>query len=241
LKTISPQILILGCTLRTENIYIMKNSLFATLIVILTCCTERATEQNTKQPEPQTTPIIDNSKTTDLFADSYFTFTNLDSLNERMLIDTTVKNDYKYIQSVKRFTKDHCKFFRTGCTDTFFDENVFFVSKQKKVGDFLPVIIHDSKDFGYYHSELFLLDTNYKKIDSLTVTILGSGTQSDEPSIYYTTEVISKFKGNKITTSEIEYWRYADNDSTVTVDSAVVYREIGKDGKIRLLKTDKII
>ncbi|MFN7839480.1 MAG: hypothetical protein ACK5QG_16060 [Bacteroidota bacterium] len=221
----------------------MKNIFgLITAFILLTSCGQRTIEQtvdSSDSTEFSSLQTSDNS--TDLFLDTYFTFLNLDSLDEDMLRDSTIRKDYKYIKSVKRFTKEHCKFFRTGCSNTFFDENVFFVSKQKKIGDILPVIIHDSKDFNYYHSDLYTLDKNYNKIDSIRVSLTGSGIQSDEPSIYYETKVFSKFSDDKITTTEIEYWHYDERDSTVTKDSTIVYLKIDADGKIKTIKKEKII
>lgn len=130
-----------------------------TIYILLTACGQRTIDQvanNLDSTKVSSVEQVDNSA--DLFLDTYFTFLNLEYLDEEMLRDSTVKGDYKYIKSVKRFKSDHCKFFRTGCSNTFFDDNVFFVSKQNKVGEILPVIIHDSKDFNYYHCDLFTLD-----------------------------------------------------------------------------------
>lgn len=179
------------------------------LFILLTSCGRQKTEKSVDTYDSaKRVPLQISDNSAALFLDAYFTFLNLDSLDEQMLRDSTIKNDYKYIKSVKRFSKEHCKFFGTGCSNTFFDENVFFVSKQKMIGEILPVIVHDSKDFNYYHSDLYTLDKNYNKIDSVRVSLTGSGIQSDEPSIYYETKVFSKFSDDKIITTEVEYWHY---------------------------------
>lgn len=220
----------------------MKFLPYSCLFVFLISCEQRTTNQTVYRADSTSVQVERVENDPDgLFADKYFTFLALDSLSEDMLRDTTIKRDYKYIKSIKRFTKDHCKFIKTGCSDTFFDENVFLVSKQKWIDDFLLVMIHDSSDFGYYHSELYVLDKHLNKIDSLVVSLSGSGIESDEPSIYYETKVFSKFEESKIITTEIEYWYYRDNDSTVIVDKAITYRQIGVDGKITILKKDKLI
>lgn len=212
------------------------------VLIILISCGKPATEKLIGDKDSiDVKPTLETTIAIDIFSDSYFTFLHMDSINEDMLRDSTIKKDYNYIASVKRFKKEHCQFFNTGCSNTFFDENVFLVSKQRKIGEILPVIVHDSKDFGYYHSELYTIDKNLKKIDSITVSISGSGIQSDEPTIYYETKVTSRFIDNKIVTTELEYWHYSDNDSTLTMDSTIVYREIGIDGKIKTLDKKKVI
>lgn len=211
--------------------------IFFTLSFFLSSCGQQKGEQSASNADSikVLSPSVPNNPK-DLFTDNYFTFLNLDSLNEEMLRDSTIRDGYKYINSVKRFTKEHCKFFRTGCSGTFFDENVFFVSKQEMIGDILPVIIHDSKDFDYYHSDLYTLDKNFNKIDSLRVSLTGSGIESDEPSIYYETKVSSKFNHDEIITTEVEYLHYDEGDSTVIKDSTVVYFKIQRDGKIVTIK-----
>lgn len=221
----------------------MKNILaLLTLLIFSTSCGSRTIDQTVANPDSiEVTSLHRVSDSADLFSDTSFTFLNLDFLDEEMLRDTSAGKDYKYIKSVKRFTKDHCRFFGTGCSDTFFDEHVFLVSKQRKVGEILPVIIHDSKDFNYYHAELYTLDKNHKKIDSVTVSLTGSGIQSDDPAISYKKKVFSKFSDDKITTTEIEYWYYADLDSTVAKDSTIRYLKIDPDGRIKTIKKEKII
>lgn len=208
---------------------------------LFTSCVQRTTEQTSENPDSTivsiTTDKVDNS--VNMFADSCFTFLALDSLNEHMLRDS-VDSGKKYISSVKRFKKEHCRFFRTGCTNSFWDEYVFLVSKQKPIHGILPIIIHDSKDFDYYHCDLFTLDKNYKKVDSLRVSLHGYSRDGDE--IKYSTiqEKKSIFSEDRITTIEFKYNKF-DNDSTVTVDSTIFYRKIDKDGRIRLIKKEKLI
>jgi hypothetical protein len=219
-----------------------KIACITSVLTILISCGKPATEKLVGEKDSiDLKPTEEITTAVDIFSDSYFTFLHLDSINEEMLRDNTIKKDYNYISSIKRFKKEHCQFFNTGCSNTFFDENVFLVSKQKKIGEILPVIIHDSKDFGYYHSDLYTLDKHFRKVDSIRVAISGSGTQSDEPTIYYETKVISRFADSKIITTELEYWHYTDNDSTVTMDSTIVYREIGVDGQIKTLDKKKVI
>jgi len=176
----------------------------------------------------------------DLFNDSNFTFTSIEHLDEQMLRDTTSKRDYKYIKSIKRFTPEHCKLFNTGCTNTFFDDNVFLVAKQKLIGDILPVIIHDSKDFGYYHSQLFTFDKDNLKIDSVLVSLHGSGTESDEPPVVSIVKIESDFVDDLITTTESKYEKYLDSDSIVMTSSVIFHRKINRDGRIELISKEKV-
>jgi hypothetical protein len=206
----------------------------------ISSCGQKPQEQTVAKPDSTNTallPTVDNHA--DLFLDSCFTFLDLDSINEEMLRDRSIKGGYKYIKSVKRFSKQHCVFFRTGCHGYFVDDHVFLISKQNPINGITSVIIHDSKDFDYYHSVLYTLDKNYMKVDSLIVSLLGSDMAGDEPP-YSITKARSKFDKEFIITTELEYNLY-DKDSIVTVDSTVVYRKIQKDGHIAVVKTEKLI
>jgi len=169
----------------------------------------------------------------DILSDSNFTFLHLDSINEDML-RTDTGNYNEYIRSIKPFKAEHCQFFHTGCSDSFWDNHVFLVSKQKSINGITPVIIHDSRDFNYYHCELFTLVRNNQKIDSLIVSLKGYDRDGE---IDYMTieERKSVFKNDTIVTSDLQYKKF-DNDSVVVTESSITFRRIRSDGVIEVLK-----
>jgi hypothetical protein len=118
---------------------------------ITVSCGQKTVESSAVKPDtlPDPAPAKKAISVADVFLDSNFPFLNLDSLSEDMLRDQSVKKDIKYIQPIKTLSKEHCIFFKIGCTDSFWDEYCFLVSKQKQIGEITPVIIHDSKDFNY--------------------------------------------------------------------------------------------
>jgi len=218
----------------------MKKIVLLNLVLaVLISCGQKKVEQvaissdTTVISLPQ---VID--RTAEIFADSNFTFIALDSLNEDMLL-APADRKREYISSVKRFTKDHCRYFGIGCTNTFWDDHVFLVSKQRLIYGILPVIIHDSNDFSYYHSSLFTLDKDYKKVDSLLVSLQGFSRDGDEIDYSTITEVKSLFSSDSITTINYRYNKF-DNDSIVAIDSTIVYHRIARDGHIKILEKQKL-
>jgi len=219
---------------------------FLGLIIItylLSSCGQRTIESKNQTPDTvknSTTEVI--TKTVDIFADSNFTFVSIDSLNEDMLFDESEKGKTQFIKSRKSFKQEHCEFFKTGCTNSFWDDYTFLVAKQDMIGDILPIIIHTSKDFNYYHSELHTLDKNHNKVDILIVSLDGFD-QEPEDDYSTITKAKSRFKSDLIITTNVKFRRYrkANRDSLVTVDSTIVYRRIEKTGKIIIDKTEKII
>lgn len=207
---------------------------------LLISCRQRTTESATLTASTVESSVTEiTTKTTDIFADSNFTFLSLDSLNEEMLFDKSEKGKIKFIQSRKSFKKEHCEFFKTGCTNSFWDDYTFLVSKQKQIGEILPVIIHDSKDFNYYHSKLFTVDKEFNKIDSALVSLVGYDRDGDND--YSTTrEIRSQFLKDRIITIEFNIKKF-DNDSTVTLDSVITHRKIEKNGHITVEKKEKTI
>lgn len=209
-------------------------------IHLLVSCGQKPIESKNQTSDTITNSITEETgKTTDIFADSNFTFVSIDSLNEDMLFDKSEKGKIKFIQSRKSFKEEHCEFFKTGCTNSFWDDYTFLVSKQRPIGEILPVIIHDSKDFDYYHSELFTLDKELNKIDSVLVSLIGYY-QDGENDYSTTREIRSLFLNDKIVTIEFRVKKF-DNDSTVTVDSVITHRKIEKNGRITLEQEEKII
>ena len=201
-------------------------------------------KQETNRLENQTAETISNSisaisvNTAEIFADSNFTFLSIDSLSEEMLFDKSEQGNVKFLGSRKSFKEKHCKFFKTGCTNSFWDDYTFLVSKQPLIGDILPVIVHDSKDFNYYHSELFTLNRDFEKIDSVLVSLVGYYREGETN--YVTIEHIqSKFINNQIITTEFSTKSF-DNDSTVTMDSTITYRKIERDGHITVVKKETV-
>lgn len=202
-------------------------------------CAQKAVESKTQTFDTVNLAAEVTKKAADIFADSNFTFVSLDSLNEDMLFDKTEKGEVKFLQSRKRFKTEHCKFFRTGCTNSFWDDYTFLVSRQDLIGEVLPIIIHDSKDFDYYHSQLFTLDKEFNKIDSVVVSLWGYGRDGDAD---YSTikEIRTQFSEDKMETIEFSIRKF-DNDSTVTLDSTIIYRKIEKNGHITVEKKEKLI
>jgi hypothetical protein len=216
---------------------------FLGLIIIanlLSSCGQKTSEVETQTSDTVKQSIAETTiGTTDIFADSNFTFVLIDSLSEDMLFNKTEKGKVKFIESRKSFKKEHCEFFKTGCTNSFWDDYTFLVSKQSPIGEILPVIIHDSKDFDYYHSELFTLDKELNKIDSILVSLVGYDRDGEDD--YSTTrEIRSRFSKDKIITTEFKIKKF-DNDSTVTMDSVITHRKIEKNGHITVEKQEKII
>jgi hypothetical protein len=166
----------------------------------------------------------------DIFADSNFTFQSLDFLSEQLLFANGVDDAAKFLQGRKKFRPEHCKFFKTGCSNSFWDDYTFLVSKQDIVGLVLPVIIHDSKDFNYYHSTLYTIDTRQEKIDSLIVSLWGFS-QDCDCDTSAVRHISSHFINDRIITTEYTILDFG-NGSTVTTDSIVGVHRITQQGKI---------
>jgi hypothetical protein len=222
-----------------------KNKLYSTLVswlllLILASSCNYTKKEPVDTSNPNTTKNdseVSSNDRMNIFADSNFTFIELDSLTEDMLIDKS-ERDLKYINSVKRFKTEHFTFFKfKGVENTFFAEHYFLVARQKLIGEIKPIIVHQSGDFNYYHSELYTLDKNYNKIDSATVSYSGFDTGGDEPYDYISIGQ-STFDGDLITTTSLEYKRFSI-DSLVTIDSVIATKKIESDGKIKIIKTER--
>lgn len=203
------------------------------IVLLLIGCTTPSKEQKGFEA----TDVVTESKP-NIFADSNFTFIELDSLSEDMLRDKSEKGKRMYISSIKKMKKAHYRFFNFhGPDGSFWDDYFFLISRQKTVSGIKPVIIHFSLDFGFYTSVLYTLDSENRKIDSVEVASdnFSSGGDTDIDEI---TKSWSVFEDEFITTMSVEYQRFG-GDSTVTTDSTVFYRKIRNDGSIETIKTDK--
>lgn len=205
----------------------MRITKFIALIVMLISCDGSRKLESNKS--------IDSL---DIFIDGNFAFIELDSLNELMLNPPDGKSEY--VSSVKKLKPEHFRFFNfRNVQGQFFEVHYFLVSRQKLIGDIKPIIVHSQPDFTYQVSELFTIDKQNRKIDSLIVSSWSFDNGGDDPSDRI--EIVkSKFSDENITSIEWNYDRY-DNDSIVTLDSTIVYRKIRKDGKITILKKEKLI
>jgi hypothetical protein len=198
-------------------------------LVTLLSCTEKTAQQHPTAPGDSTSTRVENSLYTppELFADVNFPFLSIDSLSEQRLGDPD-QDSTKFSSWQQKFTLAHCRFFKIGCTNSFFDRYTFLVSKQQPVGDILPVIVHNSSDFNYYHSDLITLDKNYNKVDSITVSLEGFDGGED-----YSTQkqAWSRFVNDQIITTTLTR-RIFDNDSSVVLDSTISHLRIAKSGTI---------
>jgi hypothetical protein len=215
----------------------MKNKYFLLTILTLAACTRQVDKVTPVDTLAQTTPIKE-SENEDIFDDKYFPLINIDSIDEDMLLKKT--GDREYLDIFTRLKTAHYTFFNfRNVEGEFFEEHYFLISKQKILNNITPIIVHSSGDFNYYTAYLHTLDTNNNKIDSTPVSHEDYETGGDEP-YSYVGKTKSKFKDNFITTTILKY-KLFDNDSTVTTDSTIVYKEIMKNGIIKVIKTDKVL
>ena len=215
----------------------MRITKYIALIAILISC-ERFPSKSVDSVK--SIPDSLEKQSEDIFADDNFAFIELDSLNEDMLTVNSPDGNSEYVPSVNKLKTEHYRFFNfMNVQGEFFDKHYFLISRQKLIGDIKPIIVHSQPDFTYLVSELFTLDKQNRKIDSLIVASWSFDNGGDDPSDRI--ELMkSKFSGENIMSIEWKYDRY-DNGSIVTVDSMITYREIGKDGKITILKKEKLI
>ena len=190
------------------------------IVLLLFSCTNKKTE-NQAAKENKTETIITNEKSKypyDIFEDKFFSFIALEH----------VFSNIAHRDSLKKFTKEHYDFFRT--KEEWHDAGCYLIAKQSKIGSVTPVINYICDPFDFI-GQLFTLDSNYNKIDSLVV--FGESWSSGGDGPYEgNSETESFFKDNIIKTKITIFVWIRDQDTTVIDDSLLIFHHIEPNGKI---------